>query len=158
MFGIWIISRMIIVIHKNTGVTSVNALKISWWVGSILTVMERWRKEGVGYLLAGRLCSDIKRGRHRDESEFPSFSKRNWWSRSASLSDRFPCVGMWKVRATNATQTRSTQVPVQRVKIAQPSSLAVFPLPSLLILNVYGLFVAKLGRLVVPYIRVLVCI
>jgi hypothetical protein len=53
---------------------------------------------------------------------------------------------------TNATQTRSTQVPVQRVKIAQPSSLAVFPLPDLLIPAVYGLFVATLGRLVALYI------
>jgi hypothetical protein len=67
-------------------------------------------------------------------------------------------VGNIEVRGTNATQTRSTQVPVQRVKIAQPSSLAVFPLPGLLIPAVYGLFVATLGRLVVLYIRVSVCI
>ena len=67
-------------------------------------------------------------------------------------------VGNIEVRGTNATQTRSTQVPVQRVKIAQSSSLAVFPQPGLLIPAVYGSFVATFGRLVVLYIRFFVCI
>ena len=67
-------------------------------------------------------------------------------------------VGNIEVHGTNATQTRSMQAPVQHMKIVLPSSLAVFPLPGLLILSVYGFFVATFGRLVVLYIRFFVCI
>ena len=56
------------------------------------------------------------------------------------------------------TQIRSMQVLVQCTKIALPSSLAVCALPDLLILSVYGPFVSTLGKLVVSYIRVFVCI